>query len=91
MTSGALTALQRDRANRIANCPAIVRRAHVLMLGEYSGEYRIWRIANIKGDLCDRNIRQFEKFAGFLHSQSGQIDPWRHTDTLLEHAGEMKR
>ena len=61
------------------------------MLGEYPSQYLVGRVTNFKGDLGDWKVRLFEQFAGSLHSQLGQVDPGRHTHTLLEHACEMKR
>src|SRR5690606_17272459 len=71
--------------------PTIVGRTHVPVLGEYPGEYLVRRVSDLLSDLCDRKVRPFKEFAGPLHSQSRQVYPWRHADTMLEHAREMKR
>src|SRR5690606_19418416 len=80
-----------DLARRIADRPAKVGRAHVHMFGEDPGKHLVRRIPDLVSDLCDRNVRAFEKLAGSLYSQSRQVDSRRHADTLLEHACEMKR
>lgn len=57
------------KANRAAHDTTVLRRAHVLVLGEYPSEYLIGRIPNFKGNLGDRKIRHFQKFADSLHPQ----------------------
>src|SRR5690606_24139222 len=82
--------LPRDQMHWLANRTTIIGRTHVPMLDEYPCENLVRRVPHLLRDLRDRMVCLLKKLAGLFDPQARQVDPWRYTDALLEHACEMK-